>query len=398
MKSKYLPTIISFCLLIAAAFLVLLYCTNQQYAADSMKQNLGNEMVSLNKVVQLSEQVKENPKDAALSQQLQEAISSVHISQAVSDLSGQNLLSKTNTLILLSMLLCILFAFGFYTYLYFKIIKPFQKLEKFAGNVAAGDFDFPLEIDRNNTFGAFSWAFDFMRTELKNAKESEQEALQAKKTLVATISHDIKTPVSSIRAYAEALTSNMATTPERKGKYLKVIMNKADEVARLTDDLFLHAISDMEKLSIEIGTYQAPALAEEILEPFFAQYGDKIQLNTEIPNVSVSTDKRRISQVFENIITNASKYAEDSQIDLAFHVEDGFLICNMEDFGGGIPAEDLPFIFDKFYRGKNSKDKKGSGLGLYIVKYIMDKTGGSVKLQNTEKGLQVNLGIKILGI
>lgn len=398
MKSKYLPTILSFCLLIAVTFLILLYSANQQYAADNMKQNLGNEMVSLNKVVQLSEQVKEHPKDTALSQQLQEAISSVHVSQAVSDLSGQNLLNKTNTLILLSMLFCMLFVFGFYTYIYYKVIKPFNKLEKFAGNVAAGDFDFPLEVDRNNTFGAFSWAFDFMRTELKHAKESEQEAVQAKKTLVATISHDIKTPVSSIRAYAEALTSNMANTPERKEKYLKVIINKADEVARLTDDLFLHAISDMEKLSIEPGTYQAPALTQEILEPFFAQYGDKIQLKSEIPNVSVSTDKRRISQVFENIITNASKYAEDSEIDLAFHVENDFLICSIEDFGGGIPAEDLPFIFDKFYRGKNSKDKKGSGLGLYIVKYVMEKTGGYVELQNTEKGLQVNLGIKILVI
>lgn len=398
MKSKYLPTIISFCLLIAVAFLLLLYSANQQYDADSMKQKLGNEMVSLNKVVQLSQQVKENPNDTALSEQLNEAISSVHISKAVNDLSGQSLLNKTNTMILLSMLFCILFVFGFYTYLYFKIIKPFYKLEKFAGNVAAGDFDFPLEVDRNNTFGAFSWAFDFMRTELKHAKENEQEALQAKKTLVATISHDIKTPVSSIRAYAEALTGNMANTPERREKYLKVIMKKADEVARLTDDLFLHAISDMEKLSIEIGTYQAPALTEEILEPFFAQYGDNIQLKTEIPNISVSTDKRRISQVFENIITNAAKYAEGSEIDLAFRVEEGFLICSIEDFGGGIPAEDLPFIFNKFYRGKNAKEKKGSGLGLYIVKYIMEKTDGYVKLQNTENGLQVNLGIKIIGI
>jgi signal transduction histidine kinase len=97
----------------------------------------------------------------------------------------------------------------------------------------------------------------------------------------------------------------------------------------------------------------------------------------------------------ENIITNASKYAEDSEIDIAFHEDNGFLVCSIQDFGGGIPAEDLPFIFDKFYRGKNSQNKKGSGLGLYIVKYIMEKTEGYAELKNTENGLQVNLKIKI---
>jgi signal transduction histidine kinase len=290
MKSKYLSAIVGFCVLIAVVFLALLYSANQEYSSANMKQKLGSEMVALNKVVQLSDQVKEHPDDTARVQELQDAISSVHLSQTVKNFGGQSLLNKTNILILLSMLFCILFVFGFFTYVYFKIIKPFQKLEKFSVRVAAGDFDFPLEVDRNNTFGAFSWAFDLMRTELKDAKESEKEALQAKKTLVATISHDIKTPVSSIRAYAEALTGNMANTPERKEKYLKVIINKADEVARLTDDLFLHAVSDMDKLSIEINTYPAPALMEEILEPFFAQYGDTIKLKTAVPNVSIRTD------------------------------------------------------------------------------------------------------------
>lgn len=398
MKSKYFSVIMSFCILIAAVFLLFLYKTNQDYSTESMKNSLGSELISLNRIVQISDQVKEDPDNSNNMQELKNAIASVNISQTVSKLNGQNQQNKISILILISMIFCILFVLCFFLYIYLRILKPFHKLEDFAVNVAAGNFDFSLETDRNNTFGAFSWAFDLMRTELKSAKESEKEAVQAKKTLVAAISHDIKTPVASIRAYAEALTSNMANTPERKEKYLKVIMKKADEVARLTDDLFLHAISDMDKLAIEEETFPAPALMEEILEPFMAQYGDQLQLKTDIPSVSIQTDKRRIAQAIENIITNAAKYAENSEIDIAFQQMKGYLICSIEDFGGGVPPKDLPFLFDKFYRGSNSNEKRGSGLGLYIVKYIMEKTGGYVSLENTEKGFLVKLGIKICSI
>ena len=398
MKTKYLSIVFTFCAIISVFFLIFLYSVNREYSTNSIKKDLGKQIVSLNKMVQLSEQVKEDPQNAKYAKELQEAISSVNISQTVSKLSGQSLLNKMNILIILSLAICIVFVMVFFTNIYFRIIKPFNKLEKFASNVAAGEFDFPLEAERKNTFGAFSWAFDLMRSELKNAKENEKEALLAKKTLVATISHDIKTPVASIRAYAEALSSNMANTSERKEKYLRVIINKADEVARLTDDLFLHAVSDLDKLSIDVQTYNAPVLLEEILEPFFAQYGDMIKQKSKIPNVNIYTDERRISQVVENIITNSSKYAYNSEIHIDFEVVQGFLLCSFEDFGGGIASEDLPFIFDKFYRGKNSQDKKGSGLGLYIVKYIMEKTDGYAQLENTEHGLLVKLGIKISGI
>lgn len=381
--------------MIIVVFSVFLYRINSEYSADSMKNNLGSEMVSLNKIVQLSDEVRKNPKNAEYVQELNKELSTIDISQTVNNFSGRNLLNKVNVLILISLLLCFVFIFWFFLYIYLRIIKPFNKLEKFADRIAAGDLDFPLMVERKNTFGAFSWAFDLMRIELKKAKESEKEALAAKKTLVATISHDIKTPVASIRAYAEALNSGMAKTPERNERYLNVIISKADEVARLTDDLFLHAVSDMDKLSIEIKTYPATALMEEIFEPFFAQYGDRIKWKTEIPDVSIITDARRISQVFENIISNSIKYAEGSKIHIAFESLDGFLACYFEDFGGGIPSEDLPFIFDKFYRGKNSKDKKGSGLGLFIVKYIMEKTGGNVCLENTQNGLIIKLAIKL---
>lgn len=395
---RYFPAILCFCVLITVVFSTFLFAINREYDSQRLKKNLGGDMVALNRVVQLSEKIKEEPTNTVYVDELNEQLGTINVSQSVGRLNDESLMRRVNLLLMLSLAVSILFVLGFFAFLYGRIIKPFDRLEKFAVNVANGNFDVPLTVERKNAFGAFSWAFDLMRSELKEAKENEKEAQQAKKTLVATISHDIKTPVASIRAYAEAICGGMANTPERRERYLKVIMEKADEVARLTDDLFLHAVSDMDKLSIEVEEFEAPALMQEVLDPFFAQYGDKIRQKNDVPEVRISTDRRRIAQVFENIITNSAKYAEGSEIHLSFEAADGYLFCGFEDFGGGIAPEDIPFIFDKFYRGKNTKDKRGSGLGLYIVKYIMQKTGGSVQLANTEKGLLIKVGIKICDI
>jgi Signal transduction histidine kinase len=395
MNRKYLGSVLFFCFLVAAFFLGFIYFLNSAYSAEKIKSDLGSGLVSLNRAVQLSDQLKRDPENPSYGKALKEELSSVNIAQAVNSLNYQNLLSKTDLFIILSAILCIAFILFFYFYLHRKILRPFEKLEGFAVNVAAGNLDIPLKVERGNAFGAFSWAFDLMRVELKNAKCSEAEALQAKKTLVATISHDIKTPVASIRAYAEALSGGMAATAERRERYLAMIVKKSDEVAKLTDDLFLHAVSDLEKLSIDRSSYNARTLIADILDPFVAEYGGLIKETNAVPDVAIDTDARRLSQVFENILSNAAKYAEGSEIRLSYARMDGFLICAFEDSGGGIPAEDLPFITDKFYRGKNAKAKKGSGLGLYIVNYIMDKTGGFVTIENTGKGLLIKIGIRL---
>ncbi len=397
-KFKYFSSILLFGLVAAAVSLIFLFEINTEYSTANAKENLGENVVTLERVVRLSEAVKENPENDEYRNDLNKEVSKINISDTVNKLYGKSLINKMNFIVLLLLFLNLAFILFFYFYLYRKILRPFGRLEKFASAVAAGNLDFPLEVERGNAFGAFSWAFDMLRTELRKTKKSEQEAVAAKKTLVATISHDIKTPVASIRAYAEAIASGMAKTPERKKKYLNTIISKADEVAQLTDDLFLHALSDMDKLSIEKKVYGAKTLIPEIMAPFFAQYGDRIKQKNEVPDISVITDARRISQVFENIITNASKYAGDSEIHIDFSEKDGFLVCSFEDFGGGILPEDLPFIFDKFFRGKNSEGKKGSGLGLYIVKYIMDKTGGYSTLENTKSGLLIKIGIKTCAI
>lgn len=146
--------------------------------------------------------------------------------------------------------ICLVFLIAVFGYVYFAMLRPFDKLENFAEKIAQGNFDIPLNYERANYFGKFTWAFDSMRKEIVKARSCEREAVENNKTVIATLSHDIKTPIASIRAYAEGLEANMDTSPERRAKYLSVIMKKCDEVSRLTNDLFLHSLSDLEKIQI----------------------------------------------------------------------------------------------------------------------------------------------------
>ncbi len=277
-------------------------------------------------------------------------------------------------------------AFG---YIYFAILRPFERMKDFAAKISLGDFDVPLKYERSNYFGEFTWAFDSMRNEITKSRASEKEAIENNKTVIATLSHDIKTPIASIRAYAEGLSANMDSSYEKREKYLSVITKKCDEVSRLTNDLFLHSVSDMDKLKLVPERIEICAFTESVINEIAAERGDIIFRK---PNFTafVSADKNRFTQVCENIVNNARKYAK-TDIEVFFTKEDDDIVLHFRDHGDGIPDENMPFIFDKFYRGNNCGNEQGSGLGLYIVKYITEKTGGKVLLQNHDKGLEVKL-------
>lgn len=249
-------------------------------------------------------------------------------------------------------------------------------------------------IERSNYFGKFTWAFDSMRKEITKARSCEKEAIENNKTVIATLSHDIKTPIASIRAYAEGLEANMDTTPIRREKYLSVIMKKCDEVSRLTEDLFLHSLSDLDKLKINSETFELCGYLKNLVEEMAAEQGDIRFMEPDF-RIQISADKNRLTQITENIINNARKYAK-SEIKISLEKSESQIFLRFRDFGKGIPDEDMPFIFDKFYRGKNCEKEQGSGLGLYIVKYLTEKMGGKVQLQNHDNGLEVTVSFPFI--
>lgn len=282
---------------------------------------------------------------------------------------------------------CVLFFVVAFGYIYLAILRPFDKMKEFAVKISAGDFNLPLKYQRSNYFGEFTWAFDSMRKEITKARTCEKEAIDNNKTVIATLSHDIKTPIASIRAYAEGLGASMDSSYEKRERYVSVIMKKCDEVSRLTDDLFLHSISDLDKLQIMPEKLEICSFMEDMIQEISSSHGDVTFRKADF-TAYASADRNRLTQIAENIINNARKYAK-SGMDVFLVKEDGWVALHFRDYGGGIPDEDMPFIFGKFYRGSNCGDAQGSGLGLYIVKYITEKMSGSVTLINRSEGLEV---------
>ena len=283
---------------------------------------------------------------------------------------------------------------GAFLYIGLRIIRPFEKLSDFAQRIAKGDFDLPLNYERENYFGKFTWAFDSMRREIIKARAAEKEAVENNKTVIATLSHDIKTPVASIRAYAEGLEAGLDSTPEKRQKYLSVIMSKCDEVARLTDDMFLHSLSDLDKLKMNSERLEFCGFAEGAVTEIGEEYGD-VRFQKPDFTAFVDCDKNRLTQIFGNIITNARKYAK-TDIAVSLALEGNEVSISFRDYGEGIADQDIPFIFGKFYRGKNCGSEQGSGLGLYIVKYVAEQSGGRVTLKNLEKGLEIKIFLPII--
>ena len=299
-----------------------------------------------------------------------------------------NKFNPTNIIIIAS--ISILFVIVVFLYIYFSILRPFDKLKIFANEIASGNFDIPLNYERSNYFGKFTWAFDSMRTEIIKARKCELEAIENNKTVIASLSHDIKTPIASINAYAEALEANIDSSYEDRSKYLNVIINKAQEVKKLTDDLFLHSVSEMDRISFVEERINLSEIIKNSINDFKANR--IIILNETLDNAYILGDKMRIYQIFENIFNNSIKYA-NTKIDVSLNEDDDYFVATIKDYGPGIEDADMPFIFEKFYRGKNSKGKNGTGLGLYIVKYMIEKMHGKIELISNN-GLCVKLFFK----
>ncbi len=374
MKSKIIQiTIIFSCLIIGITVIAtLLTCSAE--SADTRSEQIvdANEISQL---IEMGETAKAQQKLSELQQNLRAPFTT-------------NTIPKTAIIICILSVLCICTVF---IYVYTRILRPFDKMKDFASEISKGNFDVPLKYERTNYFGAFTWAFDSMRKEIKSARMAEHEAIENNKTVIATLSHDIKTPIASIRAYAEGLEANMDSSPERRTRYLQVLMKKCDEVTALTNDLLLHSLSEMGRIEIKTEEFELVSFMEQTIEDITADKKDVIFTKPDFSPV-VTADKKRMTQLVENLINNSRKYGK-TDIDISMAQKDGNVQITFADKGSGIPDEDMPFITDKFYRGKNSGSENGSGLGLYIVKYITEQTGGTLELQNTYPGLKVTVNI-----
>jgi signal transduction histidine kinase len=277
-----------------------------------------------------------------------------------------------------------------------RILKPFRGLQKFASKIAGGDLDAPLSMDRGNVFGAFTESFDLMRAELYAARENEREANQSKKELVASLSHDVKTPVASIKAISELMLAKAQgdSDSDRETKeleQLKTINAKADQIDLLVTNMFHATLEELEELKVNPVETSSVSLARLIED---ADYRNLVTIS-KVPECLVWADAIRLVQVFDNILGNSYKYA-DTQVRIEAEIVDNYLVLNFADGGKGVASDELPLLAQKFYRGSNATEKSGSGLGLYISSFFMTEMRGTLSCENTSEGFSVKVSLALV--
>ena len=269
-----------------------------------------------------------------------------------------------------------------------RVVRPFDKMKDFATAVAGGDLDKPLVMDRENIFGAFTQSVDIMREQLEISREKELQANISKKELVAQLSHDIKTPVASIKAMSEVLEAK-EEKPEVQEK-LHSIGAKADQIDSLVSNLFVSTLEELEKLEVNVSEMESTALIKVIND---ADYNKKVK-EAEIQECMITCDKLRVTQVINNIIYNSYKYA-DTDIYVNGTVDMGYLYVSITDRGGGVTASELSLITQKYKRGGNASEKQGAGLGLFIARELMENMQGSLEVANADGGFRVTLCFRL---
>ncbi|MCI7441573.1 MAG: sensor histidine kinase, partial [Clostridium sp.] len=247
---------------------------------DAEENNLskGRQLIYINEIR------KELEEDNVKNETLTKAINNLEEEVSLFDNSKSN-----NSYIFYEYIIIISFILIIFGYAYFAIVRPFEKMEKFAEEIGRGNFDIKVDYEKNNLFGAFTWAFDHMRREIIKARSCEREAIDNNKTVIATLSHDIKTPIASIRAYAEGLEAGLDYNIERRNKYINVIIRKCDEVTKLTNDLFLHSLSDLEMLKINTEEVEISELIKNSLKELIEEE-KKVSIIGNMPKALLDVD------------------------------------------------------------------------------------------------------------
>jgi signal transduction histidine kinase len=345
---------------------------------------------------------------------------------------GLNVYRKTRNSLIIGVsifsALIILVMISYGLYINRNIVIPFKRMKEFARNVAQGNLDEPIQMDKGNMFGAFSESFDIMREELSASKKRELELQKKERELVASLSHDLKTPVTGIKLAAELIQMRLAVkmgndavladndkqeqiiNTDIKNKTENTIggisvdeikllasdadgiRQKAEQIDVLVSDLFTSTLDDLGEFKVNCQDESS-----DVLINIVKNYDDRslVAMN-DVPKVIINIDKNRMAQAVGNIISNSYKYA-DTKIDISYRLSEGYLEMEIKDHGPGVPSEELDLITNKFYRGKywQETDKEGNGLGLYIAKTLMLKMNGDLVAESDGDGLSVTLIIPL---
>ena len=271
-------------------------------------------------------------------------------------------------------------------WIYRSVAAPLVKLRKATQNIKEGNLDFVLDVEGTDEFSELCRDFEEMRRRLKESAEEKIAMDKENKELISNISHDLKTPVTTIKGYAEGIMDGVADTPDKVAKYVRTIYNKASEMDVLINELTLYSKIDTNRIPynftiLSVNNYFNDC-SEDLSLDLEAKNVEFGYFNYVEPEVKVIADPEQIKRVVHNIVNNSVKYMDKDKPKINLRVKDvgDFVQVEIEDNGKGIASKDLPNVFERFYRTDASRNssKGGSGIGLSIVKKIIEEHGGKI--------------------
>lgn len=275
-----------------------------------------------------------------------------------------------------------------------RIFTPIEKLKLGIDEIAKGNYNIKVACDVPNDLDLLIFSFNEMAQKLYESERIQNEYEENRKTLVANISHDLKTPITAIQGYIEALLDENIKFEGDRDKYLRTIHHNTLYINKLIDDLFLFSKLDMQKLDFN---YESIAICA-FMDDFMAEYkfdleekNIKFQYMTELEqDYLINIDGKRFHQAFNNIISNAVQHGPEKELSIKIRMyqQDNYIYLAIQDNGHGIAPEKLPYIFDRFYRVdvERKKNYMCTGLGLAIAKELIEAHGGKITVSSQEQG------------
>ena len=265
-------------------------------------------------------------------------------------------------------------------YIQFAILAPFERLSDIPYELSKSNLTAPITETKNRFFGKFLWGIDILRENIEQQKQRELEMQKEKKTLLLSLSHDIKTPLSAIKLYSAALSKNLYSDTEKQRKIAENINEKADEIEGYVSQIITASREDFLSLEVNMGEFYL----SELIEKITGYYREKLALIKtdfiigEYKNCLLLGDLDRSVEVLQNVIENSLKYGDGRRVELIFPEDDECAQIAIINGGCTLGKDDLPHIFESFWRGANAKNIRGSGLGLYICRQLMCRMNGEI--------------------
>jgi signal transduction histidine kinase len=309
---------------------------------------------------------------------------------------------KDNTGVLLALNICLgmMFIFSAVIFIYIdrKVLKPFNSMTDMTVELAKGNLTKPITEEKSRFFGKFLWGMDMLRENLEDSRRKELEYQKEKKTLVLSLSHDIKTPLSAIELYTKALKEGIYDSEEKKAEALNGILKNADEIKRYAGEISKISREDFLDLKVNV----SEVYIDDVINKIEAFYHDRLSvIHTGFSverhtNCLLLCDPDRLVEVLQNFMENAIKYGDGKSVKISFGEEEGYKLICVTNTGTAPDETDMQSIFDSFYRGKNTEGIQGSGLGLYICKNLMQKMDGDAYAEAVDGGFRAVAVVKIV--